>query len=125
MAKEPEWKVVEVKRAESIPGEPGISYRLPSGFSNMEIQVDESPFDLEVRHVAKEDRMKIAKKTTIAYTLDEKELSRIVLKSMELREELVDDIVFILDSAGIGAEGRKLEMRLTMLYNDDTTGKDG
>lgn len=65
--------------------------------------------------------MKVRKKTTIKYTLDEKELSKIVLKSMKIHEVLVDSIVFITDSVGLCCdEGSGLSMEITMSYDDSS-----
>lgn len=64
--------------------------------------------------------MKIDKKTKVTYSLDEKELSKIILKSMRLREELVSSIVFI--TGGLGTRERELKMEITMSYTDDVSG---
>lgn len=67
--------------------------------------------------------MKISKETMVTYHLDEKELTKIVLKSMRLREELIDDIVFTADTiGGLCAEEKEFVMKITMLYTDDVSG---
>lgn len=66
--------------------------------------------------------MKINKETNVTYSLDEKELGKIVLKSLGLREELVDSIVFVVDSVGLCCDEGKLEMDITMSYTDDVSG---
>jgi len=64
--------------------------------------------------------MDIDKKTTVTYTLNKKELSRIVLKSIGLREELVDSAVFTVDSGGI--INNNLRVSIVVTYNEDASG---
>ena len=65
--------------------------------------------------------MEISRKTKVTYSLSEKEISRIVLKSMRLQEEHVDSIVFVVDSAGSLAP-TELAMNITMSFEDDVEG---
>jgi len=64
--------------------------------------------------------MDIDKKTTVTYTLNKKELRRIVLKSIGLREELVDSAVFTVDSGGI--INNNLRVSIVVTYNEDASG---
>jgi hypothetical protein len=67
--------------------------------------------------------MKVNKETKVKYSLNEKELGKIVLKSLGLREELLGNIVFIVDTTGgVCTEEKSLAMEITMLYTDDVSG---
>ena len=61
--------------------------------------------------------MKIQKTTTTEYSLNIKEISKAVLQSMNLQEDLVDSIVFLIDSSGLTAE--ELGMEITVSYKED------
>lgn len=61
--------------------------------------------------------MKIQRTTTTEYSLNIKEISKAVLQSMNLQEDLVDSIVFLIDSSGLTAE--ELGMEITVSYKED------